>query len=129
VTGKQGHSSDDDNTTLLKHIEQLEKVLKRATKGAGAARGSSSKKTGSKKGAGACGASGRGKMSSEDGAAPQSSPDTHPLHICKELGHWFKDCLKHKDKSKKEVNVQTVTSSSLSPTKIYVTAELNWEPV
>ena len=39
-----------DDTNLLKRIEQLEKALERATKCNGAARGSSSKKTGSKKG-------------------------------------------------------------------------------
>jgi len=69
------------------------------------------------------------KSNSEEGTAPSGSPDTHPCHICKELGHWRKDCPKRKDKSKEEANVQTVTSSSLSPTKIYVTAELNGEPV
>ena len=127
MTCKQEDSGEDPN--LLKRIEHLEKALEWAIKSNGAARGSSSKKTGSKKGAGARGASGRGKSNSEDGAAPRSSLETHPCHICKELGHWCKECPKRKDKSKEEANVQTVTSSSLSPTKIYITAELNGEPV
>jgi len=94
----------------------------------GAARGSSSKKTGSENGTSARGAPGHGKSNSDDGTAPHSSPDMHPCHFCKELGHWCRDCPKCKDKSKENANVQTV-SDSLSPTKIYVTAELNGEPV
>ena len=80
------------------------------------------------KGTGARSAPGRGKSNSDDGNVPSSSPDTHHCHVCKELGHWCRDCPKHKDKSKENANVQTV-SASLSPTKIYITAELNGEPV
>jgi len=49
----------------------------------------------------------------------------------KELGHWHKDCPKRKDQSKEEAKVQPVlsVSTNMSPTKIYVTAEVNGEPV
>jgi len=48
--GKQEDNADnDDNASILKHIEQLEKVLEWAAKGTGAACGSSSKRTGSRK--------------------------------------------------------------------------------
>ena len=56
----------------------------------------------------------------------------HPCNYCKELGHWHRDCPKHKAKGKpEEANVQTVqaVSANLSPTRIYVTAEVNGEPV
>ena len=56
-----------------------------------------------------------------------ASPEMHPCDYCKELGHCHRDCPKHE----KEAKVQTVqaVSANLSPTKIYVTAEVNGEPV
>jgi len=56
----------------------------------------------------------------------------HPCTYCKELGHWRRDCPKRKVRGQdREANVQTVlaVSANMSPTKIYVTAEINGKPV
>jgi len=105
VTGKQGDDADD-NATLRERVEQLEEALKAATKGVlalaagggqatrqsaagntGAARGSGSKKSSFKKAAGTRNASGRGKSGQGGNTVSSASPETHPCHICKELGH------------------------------------------
>ena len=56
--------------------------------------------------------------------------------MCKELGHWRQECPKRKTEDEvkresKEATVNTVLSvnASMSPTKIYVTAEVNGEPI
>ena len=117
----------DGNADLLKCIAQLEKELKQAVKGS---KGSSSKKANSKE------SSGRNSTGSTESAAAdregsRASPDTHPCFICKEYGHWRKDCPKRKQKSTEEASVQPVLSvrANMTPTKIYVTAEINGEPV
>ena len=92
---KQGK---DDNADLLQRIVQLEKELKQATK---SSKGSSSKKTGSK-GNGGRNSTGHSESASADGKESRADLDTHPCYICKELGHWRKDCPKHKNKSKEE---------------------------
>ena len=120
----------DDKATLHQRIAQLEEQLARATKSNRGARGSSSRKASSNKETSARVAAGYGKPGTPP--PPRISPDTYPCHICGELGHWCWDCPKCKAKGKdKEVKVQTVqaVSANLSPTKIYVTAEVNGEPV
>ena len=87
----------------------LEKQLERAAKGNKGARGSSAKKTSSSKETGAHDAAGRGKS--------VSGPDTHPCgpcHICKELGHWHKDCPKRKDRSKEEAKYSGYSQISVT---------------
>ena len=56
--------------------------------------------------------------------------------MCKELGHWRRECPKRKTEDEvkgesKEATANTVLSvnASMSPTKIYVTAEVNGEPI
>jgi len=110
---------------LLKRLEQIEKQLEQVAKGNHGAHGSSSRKASSSKGAGARGAASQGKSDSGDGETVRASPEMHPCNYCKELGHWCRDCPKHKAKGKEEeAKVQTVqaVSANLSPTKIYVTA-------
>jgi len=117
----------DSNADLLQPITQLEKQLKQATKGS---KGSSAKKASSKE-TGGHNAAGRGESASAERDESHANPDTHPCYICKELGHWRKDCPKRKSKSKEEAKVQPVlyVSANMSPTKIYVTAEINGEPM
>ena len=59
------------------------------------------------------------------------SPQTHPCKFCNELGHWQRDCPTRKDKPKEEAGVKPVLTvcANMSPTKIYVTAEINGQPV
>jgi len=117
----------DSNADLLQRIVQLEKQLKQATKGS---KGSSSKKASSKEKGGRS-STGHSESASADGEESSAGPDTHPCYICKELGHWRKDCPKCKNKPKEEANVQPIlsVSANMSPTKIYVTAEINGEPM
>jgi len=114
----------DSNAELLQRIAQLEKQLKQATKGSSAKK-ASSKETGGRNTAG------RGESASAEGENSRANPETHLCYICRELGHWRKGCPKQKSKSKEEAKVQPVlsVSANMSPTKIYVTAEINGEPV
>jgi len=114
-------------------LEQIEKQLEKVAKGNRSAGNSSCRKASSNQGAGTLDATDRGKSDSADGERVCPSPETHPCTYCKELGHWCRDCPKRKARGRptKEANVQTVLaiSANLSPTKIYVTAEINGEPV
>jgi len=75
--------------------------------------------------------SSRGGSASAEGDAARPNPQTHQCTFCKELGHWCKDCPKRKEQPREEANIQPVlsVSTNMSPTKIYVTAEVNGEPV
>jgi len=116
----------DSNADLLKRITQLEKELKQANKGT---KDSSSKKASPRR-SGGRNSAGRGNSASASGDGTRAGPDNRPCFLCKELGHWRKDCPKRKSKSKEEVEVQPVLaiSTNMSPTKIYVTAKVNGEP-
>ena len=86
----------DNDTDLVKRIEQLEKELKQARKGS---KDSSSKKPSPKR-SGGRNSSGRGDSASASRDGTRASPDNRPCFLCKELGHWRKDCPKRKDKPK-----------------------------
>ena len=123
-----GDKPDKDNDTdLMKLIKQLEMEIKQTRKGSG---DSSSKKPSPKRGSGRNSA-GRGDSASASGDGTRASPDNRPCFLCKEVGHWRKDCPKRKDKPKDEAGVPPVLaiSANMSPTKIYVTAKVNGEPV
>jgi len=126
-------ASSIGKATLLKHLEQIKKQLEKVAKGNRNARNSSSRKASSNPGASALDVTSRGKSDSADSERARPSPETHPCTYCKELGHWRRDCPKRKARGRQteEANVQTVlaVSANLSPTKIYVTAEINGEPV
>jgi len=117
----------DSNADLMKRITQLEKELKQANK---SNKDSSSKKNSPRR-SGGHNSAGRGDSASASGDGTRAGPNTHPCFICKELSHWSKDCPKRKSKSKEEVEVQPVLaiSANMSPTKIYVTAKVNGEPM
>jgi len=89
----------DSNDDLLQGIAQIEKQLKQATK---SSKGSSSKKASSKENGGR-NSTGRSESASADGEESRAGPDTHPCYICKELGHWRKDCPKRKYKPKERL--------------------------
>ena len=133
MVADEPEASSTGEATLLKCLEQMEKQLEQVAKGNRGACNFSSQKASSNKGAGARDASGQGMSDSGDGETVCTSPETHPCNYCKELGHWPRDCPKRKANGKptEEDNVQTVlaVSANLSPTKIYVTAEVNGEPV
>ena len=66
-------------------------------------------------------------------AGNKATPETHPCNYCKQLGHWQRDCPVRKNKPKDEVSLGVkpvlTVSANMSPTKIYVTAEVNGEPI
>ena len=122
-------SETGSNAELLQCIAQLEEQLKKVTGSSKDAEGSSSK-TNSRWNSGRK-SSGRNGSTSAESDAVRPNPQTHPCNFCKELGHWHKDCPKRKEQPREEANVQPVlsVSTNMSPTKIYVTAEVNGEPV
>ena len=91
----------DSNADLLKRITQLEKELKQANK---RNKDSSSKKASPRR-SGGRNSAGQGDSASASGDGTRAGPDTHPCFLCKELGHWRKDCPKQKSKSKEEAEV------------------------
>jgi len=130
-TTVESENSDTKEATLLERLGQLEKQLEQVVKGNRDARGSSSRKAGSKKEG-----TSHGKSASKNGEKVHPNPETHPCTYCKELGHWHRDCPKHKAKGQEgeeeeKAKVQTVlaVNANMSPTKIYVTAEVNGEPI
>jgi len=116
-TTVEPESSATKEATLLERIGQLEKQLEQVAKGNRGARGSSSRKAGSKQNG-----TSRGQSVSENGEKVRPSPETHPCTFCKELGHWRRDCPKRKARGQEseEAKVQTVlaVSTNMSPTKI-----------
>jgi len=130
-TAVESDSNGTKESSLLERIGQLEKQLEQVTNGNRDAQGSSPRKASSgKKGAG------RGQSTSGNESGRRPSPETHPCNYCQEMGHWCRDCPKHKAKGQeeqeeKQAGVQTVlaVNSSMSPTKVHVTAEINGEPV
>jgi len=80
--------------------------------------------------------SSRGQSASKNGDKVRPHPETHPCTFCKELDHWCRDCPKRKaegeakvEEEKAKVNTVLAVNANMSPTKIYVTAEVNGEPI
>jgi len=121
----------EDSADLQQQVAQLEQQLKQANSGGARSAPNSSIKSNPRHG--------RGRRSAgQDSAAlaadtgTKSSPETHPCNYYKKLGHWQLDCPVHKNRPREEVaKVQPVltVSANMSPTKIYVTVEINGEPI
>jgi len=63
--------------------------------------------------------------------ANKPSSQMHPCTFCNELGHWCRDCPTRKNSPREEAGVNPVltVSANMSPTKIYITTEINGQPV
>jgi len=103
----------------------LEKQPEQVTKGNRAAQGSSSRKAGSGKEG-----SSRGQSDPKNSDRARPNRETHSCTLCKELGHWRRECPKHKAEGETtREGEKAKVNASMSPTKIYVTAEVNGEPI
>jgi len=121
------NEAKDKNVELQQRVAQLEQHLKQVTQGGTCSAPSSSKKSNSRRS--------RGRRSADQNAtaagANKPNPQTHPCTNCNKLGHWRRDCPIRKNRPREEAGVQPVltVSANMSPTKIYVTAEVNGQPV
>jgi len=119
------------NADLLQCIAHLEEQLKQAAGSSKGAEGSSSSKGNPKRNQGRKSSGRNGSATAEGGDAARPNPQTYPCTFCKELGHWRKNCPKRKEQETEPAKIQPVlsVSTNMSPTKIYVIAEVNGEPV
>jgi len=121
----------DDSADLLQRVAQLEQQLKQANSGGAHSAPNSSARPNPRRGRGRRSA-GQDSAASAADTGTKPSPETHPCNYCKKLGLWQWDCSACKNRPREEVaNVQPVltVSANMSPTKIYVTAEVNGEPI
>jgi len=119
----------DENVELQQRVAQLEQQLKQVTQSGARSAPNSSKKSDSRYSRGRCSA---GQNSDAMAAGTNKpSPQMHPCTFCNDLGHWCRDCPTRKNRPKEEagVNLVLTVSANMSPTKIYVTAEINSLPV
>jgi len=118
-----------ENKELQQKVAELEKQLKQVTQSGARSAPNSSKKSDSKRSRGRRSA-GKNSDTAATGAN-KPSPQTHPCKFCNELGHWQWDCPTRKNRPMEEAGVNPVltVSANMSPTKIYVTAEINEQPV
>jgi len=113
------------NKELQQKVAELEKQLKQVARSAP----NSSKKSDSRR------SQGRHSTGQNSDAAAtgvnKPSLQTHRCKFCNELGHWQRDCLTRKNRPREEAGVNPVltVSANMSPTKIYVTAEINGQSV
>jgi len=114
---------------LQQRVAELEKQLKQVTQSGAHSAPNSSKKSDSRRSRGWHSA-GQNSDATATGAN-KPSPQTHPCTFCNELGHWHRDCPTRKNRLREEAGINPVltVSANMSPTKIYVTAEINGQPV
>jgi len=118
-----------ENQELRQRVAELEKQLKQVAPSGNRSASNSSRKSDSRRSRGR-----RSAGSNSDAAtagANEPSPHMQPCKLCNELGHWQRDCPTRKNEPKEEAGVKPVltVSANMSPTKIYVTAEINGQPV
>jgi len=119
----------DESVERQQRVAELEKQLKQVTQSGARSAPNSSKKSDSRRSRGRRSA---GQNSDTTAAgANKPSPQMHPCTFCNELGHWRRDCPTHKNRPREEAGVNPVltVSANMSLTKIYVTAEINGQPV
>jgi len=126
VTDKQ--EPKEENSELQQRMAELEEQLKQVTQSGARSVPNSSKKSDSRRRRGRCSA-GQNSDAAATGAN-KPSPQMHPCTFCNELGHWRRDCPARKNRPREEASVNPIltVSANMSPTKIYVTAEINGQP-
>jgi len=120
----------DKDAYLQQRVAQLEHQLKQATQGGTCPTQSSSKRSNPRCSRGRRSAD-QDSVAAATGAENKPSPQTHPCNYCNKIGQWRRNCPKRKNRPREEASVQPVltVSANMSPTKIYVTAEVNGEPM
>ena len=128
-----GQSDADDNVAIQK-LEQATKGIAALAAHSGATdkrasvRDSDAKKSSSSKRGARSRGSGRGKFGRGYTGKPED-PKVDPCHICNKMGHWAKDCDQHKEPAMEQAEVKSVSCQLVSPTRIYVTANVDGEPI
>ena len=56
-------------------------------------------------------------------------PKVDPCRNCNEMGHWAKDCPKPKQPAKEQVQASSISCQLVSPTRVYVTAYVDGNPI
>jgi len=121
--------AQQENSELQQRVAELEKQLKQLTQSGARSAPNSFKKIDSRRSRGRCSAGPNSDAAATGTNKP--SPQTHPCTFCNELVRFHRDCPTCKNRPREEAGVNPVLTvrANMSPTKIYVTVEINGQPV